>query len=222
MESQVSEQADWPDPSSDTFAKVAYDIAVWVPCPPAFPPGYDRDRWARECAAAFWKRPGLTYTDMDVALLADRLSGIHRDTYGHVPCHLAFIHLPDPRLMPLPVYLATWKPEGERDEQLRALTHADDPAAVRPPIIDEVRTANLGSGLRVLLHLPVEGDPAAIYGALSYAWRVEEHPTDLRIFTVSRDLGRLQRAIPDIDGLARATTIVPLPGMPGAAGGSAS
>lgn len=208
----MDEQPDWPDPSSDAFARVEYDIAVWVPCPPAFPPGYDRDSWAQACAEAFWKRPGLSYTDMDIALLAAKLAEIHRDTYGHIPCHLAFIHLPDPRLTPLPVYVATWKAEGDRDEQLRAMTHASDPAAVRAPIVDEFRTEKLGTGLRTLLHLPVEGSEEQIYGALSYAWRIEGYQTDLRIFTACRDLGRLQRAIPDIDDLARVTTIVPLPG----------
>ena len=216
----MSEQTDWPDPSSDTFAQVEYDIAVWVPCPPAFPPGYDRESWAQACAAAFWKRPDLAYTDMDIALLAARLSEIHQDTYGHIPCHLAFIHLPDPRLTPLPVYLATWKAEGDRDEQLHAMTHASDPAVVRAPVIDQFRTEKLGTGLRVLLHLSVEGSEDEICAALSYAWRIENRQTDLRIFTVCRDLGRLQRAIPDIDELARVTAIVPLPGTAGTDGES--
>lgn len=218
----MTDHADWQDPSSDTFARVEYDISVWVPCPPVFPPGYDRDRWAQECAAAFWQRPGLTYSDMDVALLAARLAKIHEDTYGHIPCHLAFIHLPDPRLAPLPVYVASWKSEGDRDEQLRAMTHAGDPEAIRAPIIDEIATGSLGTGLRVLLHLPAEDDPNAMYGALSYAWRVDKQQTDLRIFTVCPDLGRLQRAIPDIDQLAQVTTIVPLPSAAGAEDGSSS
>jgi hypothetical protein len=218
----VTEQADWPDPSSDTWARVEYDIAVWVPCPPGFPPGYDRERWAQMYASNFWKRPGLTYSDLDIAMLAARLAEIHRDTYGHIPCHQAFIHLPDPRLSPLPVYLATWKSAGGRDEQLRALTHADDPEAVRPPIVDQIQTEGLGAGLRALVHLPVEGEAGAIYGALSYAWRVEDYGTDLRLFTVCRDLGRLQRAMPDIEELGWVTTIVPLTGQVGTEGWSSS
>lgn len=206
----MSEQEDWPDPSSDAVARVEYDVAVWIPCPPGFPPGYDRQGWAQMFAEGFWKRPGLSYTDMDIALLAARLTEIHQETYGHIPCHQAFIHLPDPRLTPLPVYVATWKSDGERDEQLRAMTHATDPGSVRAPVIDEITTETLGTGLRVLLYLPVEGADEEIYGALNYAWRVEEFQTDLRIFTVCRDLGRLQRAIGDIDELARVTTIVPL------------
>jgi hypothetical protein len=75
----VTEQPDLPDPSSDAWAKVECDIAVWVPCPLGFPPGYDRERWA-------------------------------------------------------------WKSDGEREQQLRSLTHADDPDAVRPPVVDEVKT----------------------------------------------------------------------------------
>ena len=122
----------------------------------------------------------------------------------------------DPRLAPLPVYVATWKPEGDRDEALRAMTHASDPAAIGAPVIDEFSTESLGTGLRVLVRLPVEDDPNAIGGALSYAWRAGKPQTDLRIFTACPDLGRLQRAIGDIDQLARVTAIVPLPGAVGA------
>jgi hypothetical protein len=46
---------------------------------------------------------------------------------------------------------------------------------------------------------------------LSYAWRSEVFETDLRLFTASPDLGRLQRAIPDIAELARHITTVPVP-----------
>jgi hypothetical protein len=91
---------------------------------------------------------------------------------------------------------------------------------VRAPIIDQFRTEKLGTGLRVLLHLPVEGSAGEVYAALSYAWRIEDLHTDLRIFTVCRDLGRLERAIPDIDELTRVTTIVPLPGPAGTNRGS--
>lgn len=218
----MTERESWPDPSSEAVARVEYDIAVWVPCPPGFPPGWNRQRWAQMYAENFWKRPGLTYTDLEIGLLATRLTEIHQETYGHVPCHQAFIHLPDPRLTPLPVYLATWKSEGEEGEQLRTMTHASDPASIRAPIVDEFRTENLGTGLRVLVHLPVEGAEGEMYGALSYAWRIERYQTDLRIFTVCRDLGRLQGAIGDIDELAQVTTLGPLTRAPNLEGWSTS
>jgi hypothetical protein len=38
-----------------------------------------------------------------------------------------------------------------------------------------------------------------IHGYADYEWRSEQFETDLRLFTFSRSLARLQRAIPDIE-----------------------
>jgi hypothetical protein len=133
-----------------------------------------------------------------------RLAAIHESTYGHIPCHLAFIHLPDPRLMPLTAYLGIWESAGETEAQLRLLTHADDTDAVEPPIIDEFRAR---SGLRTLLYKQL--DDGSLAAVLCYAWRSEQHATDLQLWIPCSDLGRLQRALADIDEFARAITIIP-------------
>jgi hypothetical protein len=99
--------------------------------------------------------------------------------------------------------------EGEREQALWLLTHADDAEAVEPPITEEFSTEKLGPGLRTLRYLQSpEEEGESLFGAVNYAFRSEEHETDLRIWAVSPDLGRLQHAIPDIDILVRATTII--------------
>jgi hypothetical protein len=42
---------------------------------------------------------------------------------------MTLIHLPDPRLRPLPVQLEIWAMDGDHEETLRLLVNADDPAA---------------------------------------------------------------------------------------------
>jgi hypothetical protein len=129
-----------------------------------------------------------------------------------------FIHLPDPRLEPLPVFLAILAARGERTAQLRALTLADAPNAVGEPVVEEFATERLGTGLRVLRHfteagdvlgLLAQGETAEVNVGLSYAWRSEEHETDLRLFTATHDWGRLRAALGDIDELARQISVVP-------------
>ena len=105
------------------------------------------------------------------------------------------------------MYLGIWKPEHDKDAQLRVLTRADDARTARPPITDEFVTPHLGSGLRTLRHK--QHDDGSLYAALRYAWRSEEHETDLQLWASSDDLGRLQRAIPDIDDFAHAITVIP-------------
>jgi hypothetical protein len=155
----------------------------------------------------WWAASGFPFGPPETTGLAARLSGIHESTYGHIPCHLAFIHLPDPRLTPLPVYLGIWEQERDREGQLRALTRADDTDTARPPIVDPFSTAGLGSGLRTLRHK--QRDSGSLYAALRYAWRSEKHETDLQLWASCDDLGRLQRAIGDIDDFARAITVIP-------------
>ncbi len=205
----MTDPDDVPELSSQSRANVDYDAGKWIPCPPAFPPGYDREQWARTFAEAYSRRPGLSPTEQQIATLASQLSYIHQYTYGNVACHLAFIHLPDPRLSPMPVFMATWLARGDRDAQLRHLTNADDPGATQPPYVTEFATTMLGTGLKVLRYGLQEDGSGDMFAALNYAWRVDQYQTDLRIFASSADLGRLQQAVPDIDELAQVTSIVP-------------
>jgi hypothetical protein len=201
--------------STTGWATVDYDRKLWIPCLAAMPDGYDTGRWAREFSAAWWAMSGLPHGESDLARLEAQLAEIRDSTYGHVLCHLVYIHLPDPHLDPLPVHLAILAARGERTAELRSLTLADDPAAVRPPIVEEFRTSRLGSGLRVMRFSAEDPpDSSEMYAGLSYAWRSEEFQTDLRLFAACPDLGRLQRAIPDIDELARSISAIPAPEVP--------
>jgi hypothetical protein len=130
--------------SKKGWAKVAYNKTIWIPMLAGLPAGYDREPWAREFAAVFWAMSGLPHGKSDETRLATALAYLHEHTYGHVPCHLAFIHLPDPRMLPLPVHLGIWESVNERNEHIRMLTNADDPQAIERPIVDEFRTENLG------------------------------------------------------------------------------
>jgi hypothetical protein len=192
--------------SKKGWVSVDYDEAVWIPCPPVFAAGVDRESYAAGVAQIWWDASGIKHMPTDVARLTAMLSEIHKGIYGHIPCHLAFIHLPDPRLMPLVLYVGVWESDGDKDEKLRMLCHANDPEAVERPVAEEFTTERLGTGLRVIRyrHLP----DGALYAGLGYAWRSEKYETDLLLNTSSEDLGRLQRAIPDIEDFAKATSII--------------
>jgi hypothetical protein len=192
------------------WIKVDFNRAVWVPCPPAFPEGDDRRGWAAFFAETWWQGSGLKHGKRQVNALEHALEEMHAYIYGEskIQCHQALIHLPDPRLVPLPVYFAVYPAEGDRDAQLRALTHAGAPDAVEPPIVSEVETDRLGDGLKVLCYTP-GNEPSSVSAVLSYAWRSERYETAVRMFTVSPDIGRLQGAMDDIDELARTVDIVP-------------
>jgi hypothetical protein len=189
--------------------RAVFTTMTWIPCMPGFPEGEDRESWAAKSAALWWSASGLQPQKEQVDTLASMLSAIHKDIYAAGHSHMAFIHLPDPRLLPLPVQLGIWAMWGDRDEQLRLLVHADEPTAVEKPILEEFTTDRLGTGLRCLQYRRGSKDGSEINSYLDYAWRFEQYETDVRLFTFSWGLDRLQRAMPDIDDLARAIFVVP-------------
>jgi hypothetical protein len=192
--------------SEKGWITVDFNREIWIPCPPAFPDGLDRESWATGYARVWWESSGLKHGKKQLKALAESLSYIHRSTYGTLPCHLALIHLRDPRTVPLLVCFGIWPTTGERSAQIRSLTSADESGAMEPPIVEEFPTPSLGGGLKVMCHFR---DKGTVMGALSYAWRSEEYETAVRLFTSCPDLGRLQAALPDLDDLARVIKVVP-------------
>jgi hypothetical protein len=195
--------------STRGWISVDYDLRIWIPCPPVFPEGESRQSWARLFAAEWWAASKREHGEREVTALAQTLEGIHEIGYRELPMHNGFIHLPDLRLAPLLVGIGVWAATGDRDAQLRALARADDPAAMKPPIIEEFRPARMGPrddpGLKALAY---SRNGERITAFLSYAWRSDEHGTAVRMFTASPDLGRVQRVLPDMERLANGVTII--------------
>jgi hypothetical protein len=192
--------------SQKGWISVDFNNEVFIPCPPAFPEGMTPQQWAGGFARVWWETSGLEHGEAQIKALADTLLYLHGSIYGTLPCHLALIHLRDPRTVPLPVGFGVWPATGERETQLRGLACADDPAAIKPPVVEQFATSHLGPGLKCMCYLK---DQKTVLGGLSYAWRSEEFETAVRMFTCTPDLGRLERAVPDLDELARVIRVVP-------------
>ena len=188
------------------WIQVDFNQAIWVPCPPAFAPGVDREKWAAGYARACWVASGLKHGKRQISALAQSFAHIHQSAYSTLPCHLALIHVRDPRAVPLLVCFGVWPAESGRQAQIRSLAGADEEGAMEPPIVTEFTTENLGQGLKVMSYFREKGTVTA---SLSYAWRSEEFETAVRLFTACPDLGRLQGALDDLDDLARAITVIP-------------
>jgi hypothetical protein len=197
--------ADTMVPSELGWVRVDCDTRLWIPCPLILPDGYDRDWWATAAAAAWWEQSGLVYQDDVIGKLATMLRMIREGGYGRVRCHQIWIYLRDPGIPPHPVFIGIWKQAGDRDRRLRLLTCADDKSSARKPQVSEVTTEHLGTGLCVLNHRV--RDKGRLQALLSYAFRVEEHETDLQVFTSSLDLRALTAANDDIERLVQGITV---------------
>ena len=69
----------------------------------------------------------------------------------------------------------------------------------------EVTTEHLGAGLRALRQRT--RDKGQLQALLGYAFRVEEHETDLQVFTTTSDLRALTVAGDDIERLVQGITV---------------
>lgn len=194
------------------YANVDYDEAIWLEIPPWWGPETwpDYRDWAREMAQLWWDdsglRPGEYQVDnlaLTLAMCAERFGFPEPDETIELTTYL---HLPDPRVMPLPVEV--WV------EEAPGLTAAEcavvvDPVAIRPPQVEEFPTPNLGRGLRALRYRPVEpGPPGAQYATLRYAWEIEDHDAVVVMAVSVPDVPRLLGAADDIDEFARRITWV--------------
>lgn len=202
------------------WPEVTYDPAIWIQLPliwndQTWP---DYRTWARETAEACWSdfdlEPGAYSVDNLALTLAAFVEKLQPDD-GSIPLEDFYLHLPDPRLMPLHVSLAVLDAEGDREQALREMTNADDPDAVESPTVEIFGTEHLGEGLRTLRYCPFDpgpdhqSEPGALFAAVNYAWRVEEHKTDVRLHSACPDIARLVQVIDDIDELARGIHLLP-------------
>jgi hypothetical protein len=193
--------------SQHGWLEVNANRTIWIPCPPVFQPGESRDSWARLFAQAWWENSPLPHGQAQIAHLAQVLALVYDGLYRDLASQLSWLHLPDPRILPLPLRAGIWAAQGEREQRLRMLANADDLDAVEPPKVTEFSTEDLGTGLKTVRYLRI-GEGTEIGCAVNYAWRSERYQTDVRLFTSCDDLERLDRAIPDIEDFIRSMRIV--------------
>jgi hypothetical protein len=184
------------------------DIRFWIACPPPHTGEHENndDPWAEEVATAWWQLSGRPYTPTAIGQLASMFRYVQEHGYERVPCHQIWTYLRDPAVPPLPVHIGIWKTDGDRDQRLRQLSGADDPASTRLPDVTEFTTSNLGTGVRALHYRMREKGVLAMLG---YAFRAEPYATDLQIMATTRDLRHLATATPDIEDFIKTITVFP-------------
>lgn len=152
------------------------------------------EEWAREIAGYCWEESDEEdFTAGEVELLAQTLLECVRRYPGMYPGFQVLLHLPNPKVTPLPVWIGHLPAEGDEQQSLRELALADGADAVEPPVADEVRTEALGTGLRVLRYSTVPGSNELVVG-LRYAWRSDEHQRDVLVITGSPAPGQVMSA----------------------------
>jgi hypothetical protein len=192
-----------------SWIEVDYNVEKWLWMPTSWQDGpfTDHREWARQYAEAVWALADVETGDQDeIDNLALTLTMLAEDVPARFPGQDAYLYLPDPRRMPLPLYVQAFPAEGDGGRRLGEIVRAGDTEAVEPPIVEAFTTELLGDGVRSLRYF-TEPDEGTLGCSVNYAWRVEEHGLDLRLWSVTGDLGRLAGALDDFDELARTVRV---------------
>lgn len=202
----------WALTSKRGWPRIAYDKEIWIPCPREFGPQMSRQEWANGFATIWWEASGFKVGKRElkrrIAGLEQALLVLQQGIYETQPCHSAVIYLPNVDVNPIPVMVAAWDAVNDEETQLRMLVHADEPEAVETPLVEPFAAEKLGTGLKSEYLQRSKLGPD-VTGVVNYAWRVPELETDVRVFTATPDLGRLQAAMPDIDQLTNTISVEP-------------
>ncbi|MFE9648091.1 hypothetical protein ACFYO0_29045 [Streptomyces sp. NPDC006365] len=179
---------------------VDYDTDLWMQIPSSWEgtPWKGPKEWGRYMSEAWWGDSDFEPSRKDLKGLAATLQACAERFPQSHPGFDVYLHLPDPRLMPLPVYVASVEADGDREETLRELVTTDDPDLVEKPIVEDFTTEALGTGLRSLRYTQTEEDRTIIAG-VRYAWRSEEADCDVLVIVAAPDPRRVLGAMDDID-----------------------
>ncbi|MGY0067927.1 hypothetical protein ACWZEH_14070 [Streptomyces sp. QTS137] len=181
-----------------SWPSVDYDTDLWMKIPDAWEetPWKGPKQWGRYMAEAWWGDSDLEPSRKDLRGLAATLQACAEQFPRSHPGFDVYLHLPDPRFMPLPVHVAAVEADGDRQETLRALVTTDDQDLVEKPVVEDFTTELLGTGMRSLRYTQTDH---TIVAGVRYAWRVEEAGCDVLVIVAAPDPRRVLGAMDDID-----------------------
>jgi hypothetical protein len=188
------------------------DAYPWVIIPPRSGPSApfeewdDIHTWCREYAEDIWADRGLDPGANGVEFLGKTLARCAEALCPPHSEHWLFLHVDQPTDMPLPVCVAIGPATAPRDETLRALTMADDPDAVEPPVVKTCRSDRLGEGMTTFRYVS-QSDSPHVLACVRYAWQVAEHDAEVVIWTATDDIARVIAASEDVENLSKSLAI---------------
>ncbi|MBC9723461.1 hypothetical protein [Streptomyces sp. TRM68367] len=177
-----------------------YDTDLWMKVPDSWEgtPWKGPKQWSRYVSEAWWGDSDFEPSRKELKGLAATLQACAEQFPRSHPRLRRLPLLPDPRFMPLPVYVAAVEANGDREETLRELVTTDDPDLVEKPIVEDFTTEALGTGLRSLRYTQT-GEDRTIVAGVRYAWRSEEAGCDVLVIATAPDPRRVLGAMDDID-----------------------
>ena len=204
------------------YANIPFIPAIWMDLPAVYPQDApDAESWGRLMSSACWTDSGLPHGDEELRYLAEVLTSMVT-SFGPDAAHpehavdpgmeiWTLLHLPDPRVLPVPVRVMVLDEHVVRREKTTVsdLVQVEDPEAIDQPEVVEFEHPHLDSGLRAFRHRASEsghGPSSGIFAVLKYAFPIPGHDDLLYVSLSWPDLARVAEARDDIDTMVRSIT----------------
>ncbi len=212
--------------SSDNWAVVTYDQDRWIPMPIYFKGTRwaDPAEWAFDQAGKAFLRGGRDLTKKvvkkEVHPFAELLLFAQREESKKIITHKFYLNCPDYTKLPVSAYVGMYKCQGTREQAFEYYSGWGARGAREPARYSEIRTDNLGAGVRSVWSDDVNG--ATMYCA-NYVFRNEEYNTDVHAMLRTELEERFWETLPEMDTFVHGIRCTPDPendGMVVAADGS--
>jgi hypothetical protein len=197
---------------TDNWAEVSWDRNIWFPIPIAFKGTKWRDAaewaldWAGDRVARAHGEVTKKLVKTEVSPLAQALVKARSEIAGKTAAHKLYFHCPDSVKTPVPSAVALWKRQGTREEAFQFYSYWGTKTATVQAEAEWFETEALGTGVKA--HWTgVTG--SGQYWQVNYAFRDDEHDTDVHVFMMTWDQERFTEIVPDLDNLVRTIRCVP-------------
>ena len=200
--------------STDNWAEVGWDRAVWFPIPLSFQgtKWADAAEWAYDWAGDRVLRSHGELTKKlvknEVVPFAKALVQARHEAVGKVSAHKLYFHCPDIEKTPVMAGVGLWKPQGTREEAFQYYAYWGSKTATEQPVAEWFETETLGRGVKAQWS-GVTGPGQ--YWQTNYIFRDDEFETDVHVWMLDWDHQRYLEVVPDLDKLVRSIRCSPDP-----------
>ncbi len=200
--------------STDNWARVDYDKAVWIPIPTSFggTPWADAAEWAFDFAGDRFLRGGREVNrkvaKKEVLPFSEALLRGRNEIVGKAAAHKFYYHCPDYTKTPVSVFISLWKCQGTREEAFQFYGYWGTKSATTQPVAEWFETEYLGMGVKAQWSGVHEGRP---YDQVNYIFRDDEFDTDVQVWMVWQQHEPFLEALSDLDAFVRAIRCTPDP-----------
>lgn len=177
------------------------ETVQWFPAPMHWNSDTEREEWAEFCALALLRAHEERPKRRRIRAIRQQLDSFVAALPRLTPADQAFLFIPEPDEIPVPIFALMADCEGDLESTLRQIVQADAESVVRPVEVEPFATERLGQGLRSTRYWAAADGQLMV--TVRYGWRVEASGVDLCLYMVWNNPGKMAAYTDIVDDFVR-------------------